>query len=59
MTMRREAATSHEHEHEGPDPHIWMDPENAKAIAAAIAAELSKEDPQNAAIYAANAKAIR
>ena len=33
-----------------------MDPENAKAIAAAIAAELSQQDPQNAATYAANAK---
>jgi len=50
------AEEGHAHEHEGPDPHVWMDPENAKAIAAAIAAELSKEDPQNAATYAANAK---
>jgi zinc transport system substrate-binding protein len=48
----------HEHDHEGPDPHIWMDPENAKAIAAAIAAELSAQDPANAGIYAANAKAF-
>jgi len=48
----------HEHEHEGPDPHVWMDPENAKAIAAAIVAELSKQDPQNAATYAANEKAF-
>jgi len=51
-------AHEHEHEHEGPDPHVWMDPENAKAIAAAIAAELSKQDPQNAATYAANEKAF-
>ena len=48
----------HEHEHEGPDPHVWMDPENAKAIAAAIEAELSQQDPQNAATYAANEKAF-
>lgn len=37
------------------DPHVWLDPENAKAMAAAIAAELSKADPANAATYAANA----
>ena len=48
----------HDHDHEGPDPHVWMDPENAKAMAAAIAAELSKEDPQNAATYAANLTAF-
>lgn len=37
------------------DPHIWLDPENGKAMANAIAAELSKIDPANAAAYAANA----
>ncbi|MBL8906834.1 MAG: zinc ABC transporter substrate-binding protein ZnuA [Rhizobiales bacterium] len=52
------AGHEHEHEHEGPDPHVWMDPENAKAIAAAIAAELSRQDPANAAVYAANRKAF-
>lgn len=36
------------------DPHIWMDPENARAIAAYIAAALSKSDPGNAAKYGAN-----
>ncbi len=50
------AEEAEEHEHEGPDPHVWMDPENAKAMAAAIAAELSIQDPKNAAAYAANVK---
>jgi zinc transport system substrate-binding protein len=40
------------------DPHVWLDPENAKAMAAAVAAELTKADPANAAAYTANAEAF-
>lgn len=40
------------------DPHVWLDPENAKAMAQAVAAALSKVDPANAATYAANAMAL-
>ena len=49
------------HDHEGVlafDPHVWLDPENAKAMAAAVAAELSKADPANAKAYEANAAAF-
>jgi zinc transport system substrate-binding protein len=49
------------HDHEGVlafDPHVWLDPENAKAMAAAVAAELSKADPANAKTYEANAAAF-
>jgi zinc transport system substrate-binding protein len=47
-----------DHEDEGLpiDPHVWLDPDNAQAMAEAVAAELSQADPANAAIYAANAK---
>lgn len=38
------------------DPHVWLDPENAKAMAHAIASDLSAVDGSNAAIYAANAE---
>jgi zinc transport system substrate-binding protein len=38
------------------DPHIWLDPENAQVIIQAIAAQLSQLDPDNAAIYQANAE---
>jgi zinc transport system substrate-binding protein len=38
------------------DPHVWLDPANAKAMAAAVAAELAKADPANAAAYTANAE---
>ena len=37
------------------DPHIWLDPENAKAMTKAIAAALDAADPGNAATYDANA----
>lgn len=42
--------------HEGAwDPHIWLDPANARASVAAIASALSDADPEGAPIYAANA----
>jgi len=40
------------------DPHVWLDPQNAWAMAEAVAAELSKADPANAAAYKANAEAF-
>ena len=40
------------------DPHVWLDPENAKAMARQVAADLSQADPANAAAYEANAKAF-
>lgn len=36
------------------DPHIWLDPQNAKAMAHVIGAELIKADPKNTAIYKKN-----
>lgn len=45
----------HDHAHSGTDPHAWLDPANARAWVAAIAAELSRLDPENAARYAENA----
>lgn len=47
---------SHEgHGHDGADPHVWLDPDNGKIWLSLIAAELSRLDPGNATIYAANA----
>ena len=40
------------------DPHVWLDPENAKAMTKAVAADLSKIDPDNAETYEANAAAF-
>jgi zinc transport system substrate-binding protein len=41
------------------DPHAWLDPHNALLWLDAIAAELAKADPANAAIYAANARSAQ
>ena len=38
------------------DPHMWLDPENAKLMVKTIATSLDKADPTNANIYDANAK---
>jgi zinc transport system substrate-binding protein len=37
------------------NPHIWLDPENGKAIAAAMAEALAQADPPHAATYRSNA----
>lgn len=53
-------AHGHEgHSHAGLDPHAWLDPANAAHWLGLIAADLSALDPENAAIYAANAAAAK
>lgn len=47
------------HNHEGLDPHAWLDPANAVAWLGVIAEALSAADPEHAATYAANAKAAQ
>ena len=42
-------------EHGALDTHVWLDPRNAAAMARAIAAALVEADPENAAVYRANA----
>jgi zinc transport system substrate-binding protein len=48
----------HDHEHGSVNPHIWLDPDNAKAMAAHIATVLGTADPANADIYDSNAEAL-
>jgi zinc transport system substrate-binding protein len=50
-------AEEHEHNHgeEEVDAHIWLDPENAKAMLATIAKALAEADPANAKTYKSNA----
>lgn len=38
--------------------HLWLDPDNARAMVAAIAEALAAADPGNGAIYDANARAM-
>jgi zinc transport system substrate-binding protein len=47
------------HGHGETDMHIWLDPANAKALAAAIATALGDADPSNASAYQANAERLR
>jgi zinc transport system substrate-binding protein len=47
----------HDHEHGSVDPHAWLLPANAQVWLPAIADELARIDPENAAAYAANAAA--
>jgi zinc transport system substrate-binding protein len=51
-------AVNHDHGG-GRDPHAWLDPRNAGVWLSAIAAELSRIDPDNAPRYAANADQAR
>ncbi|MDU8925803.1 zinc ABC transporter substrate-binding protein [Alisedimentitalea sp. MJ-SS2] len=44
------------HVHYGPDPHGWLDPENAKIWMAHMAETLAEMDPENADIYRSNAR---
>jgi len=40
------------------DPHVWLDPDNAKAMARGAAAALAKADPAHAGDYQVNAEAF-
>ncbi|MCC4245922.1 zinc ABC transporter substrate-binding protein ZnuA [Stappia indica] len=46
---------AHGHAHGAFDAHIWLDPENAKAMVMEIAEALSEADPDHTAAYEANA----
>ncbi len=55
-----EGEDDHGHDHAGGmDPHVWLDPENGRAMLTAIAETLAGVDPENAATYRANAEAAR
>ena len=47
-----------DHAHGEKNLHIWLDPHNAKRIVEAAVAELSKQDPANAARYRSNGEAV-
>ena len=50
----------HDHAHPaGEDPHYWLDPENAKAMLAAIADALATADPSRKTLYTGNAAAAQ
>lgn len=47
-----------DHEHGGVNPHIWLDPANARAMAEHIADVLGTADPANATSYSDNAQVL-
>ncbi|MGO6720397.1 zinc ABC transporter substrate-binding protein [Rhizobium ruizarguesonis] len=47
-----------DHDHGAFDTHLWLDPMNAKAMAAMITTTLVAADPANALTYQGNAKAL-
>jgi len=51
------AGHAEDHHEDELDLHVWLDPENGKAIVAGIADVLAQADPANAARYEANASA--
>lgn len=60
---RQKEAGHDEAGHEGgghgvQDGHIWLDPKNAQAIVAAVAAELAATYPQSAELFAKNAAEV-
>lgn len=55
----KEAAGEHEHhDDEAKDMHLWLDPDNARAMGKEIVKVLSEVDPANAATYAKNGLAL-
>jgi zinc transport system substrate-binding protein len=55
-----EDAAEHDHDHRPGtlDAHLWLAPDNARVIAAKMAADLSEKDPANSAKYQSNLKAF-
>ncbi len=53
-----EPKTEAGHEHGNWDPHIWLDPQNARAIVAAVVAALSEADPAHGALYRKNGEEL-
>jgi zinc transport system substrate-binding protein len=55
----RNHISEHSEHHTDHDPHIWLNPDNAKQMVTHIVDALSQLRPENAAIYRANAQAFR
>lgn len=49
---------NHDHDHGSNDPHMWLDPVNAKAFIKAISVALAERDPDHTSEYMKNAQAM-
>ncbi len=54
-----EQAEDEQSEHDAFDTHFWLDPRNAKLMAAKIASVLAERDPEHAETYRANGDALQ
>jgi zinc transport system substrate-binding protein len=52
------AEPENHHDHGGVDPHVWLNPDNAKQIVRQISKTLLASDPANANVYRANAEGL-
>ncbi|MFC7879228.1 metal ABC transporter solute-binding protein, Zn/Mn family [Isoptericola sp. NPDC057391] len=48
----------HDHAEDAMDPHFWLDPTRVIDVGHAVAASLGEADPEHAATYAENARAL-
>ncbi|MDT0321771.1 metal ABC transporter substrate-binding protein [Streptomyces sp. DSM 44918] len=53
-----EEGDGHDHEHEGGDPHIWLDPVRYAEVAEGVGDALAEADPDHAADYARNTEQL-
>jgi len=53
-----DAHAAHDDDEDGKDGHIWLDPQNAKAIVADVSKALAARYPEHAERFAANAAAL-
>ena len=51
---QEESAGHDEHEHDGVDAHVWLNPDNAIVLAQAVTQRLSQLDPEHSGDYQAN-----
>ena len=58
MTTDIKNMDDHGHAHGDHDPHIWLDPSNAKVIAKKMTKELVSLDKENAKTYKENSKKL-
>ncbi|MFD5320141.1 metal ABC transporter substrate-binding protein [Streptomyces sp. NPDC127098] len=53
-----EEGDGHDHDHEGGDPHIWLDPVRYAEVAEGVGDALAEADPDHAADYARNTEQL-
>ncbi|MEV1006004.1 metal ABC transporter substrate-binding protein [Streptomyces sp. NPDC049881] len=52
------AEEGHDHDHEGADPHIWLDPAKYAEVAQGVGDAFAEADPDHAADYERNTEAL-